>query len=56
MAGTAVSSALLEICTYRLRGGTTEAFHATVVEQAAPLLREFGVDSAAHYAASEPAL
>ncbi|MEP7019276.1 MAG: NIPSNAP family protein [Pseudonocardiales bacterium] len=44
MADTAVSSALLEIRTYRLQGGTTEAFHATVAEQAAPLLREFGVD------------
>ncbi|MDT4977833.1 MAG: hypothetical protein QOG98_3591 [Pseudonocardiales bacterium] len=44
MEATALTSLLLEIRTYRLRSGYTEAFHATVAERAAPLLRDFGVD------------
>jgi hypothetical protein len=44
MDATAVSSPLLEIRTYRLKTGTTEAFHATVAERAAPLLAQFGLD------------
>lgn len=44
MDATAAGSPLLEIRTYRLKPGTTEAFHATVAEHAAPLLAQFGVD------------
>ncbi|MDQ2749262.1 MAG: NIPSNAP family protein [Actinomycetota bacterium] len=44
MDATVLSSFLLEIRTYRLKAGTTEAFHATVAERVAPLLHEFGLD------------
>lgn len=35
---------ILEIRTYRLRTGTTDAFHQVFLDQARPLLREFGID------------
>jgi NIPSNAP protein len=35
---------LLEIRTYRLKPNERAAYHRVVVEQAAPLLRRFGID------------
>lgn len=35
---------VVEIRTYRLRPGSTEAFHRVVTEQSVPLLLQFGVD------------
>ena len=39
-----MSDRVLEIRTYRLRAGTTAAFHQVFLDQALPLLREFGLD------------
>jgi hypothetical protein len=39
-----VTERLLEIRTYRLLPATTDAFHQVFLEQARPLLQEFGVD------------
>jgi hypothetical protein len=39
-----VTDRLLEIRTYRLLPETTKAFHQVFLEQARPLLTEFGVD------------
>ena len=35
---------VLEIRTYRLKAGTSDAFHQLVVEQSVPLLRRFGIE------------
>jgi NIPSNAP len=39
-----MSERVLEIRTYRLHAGERDAYHRVVLEQARPLLAEFGVD------------
>lgn len=39
---------LIEIRSYRLKPGTTAAFHEVVTTAALPLLREWGMDVVAH--------
>ena len=39
-----MAQVVLEIRTYRLKGGSEEAFHRVVAEQSVPLLSRFGID------------
>jgi hypothetical protein len=37
-------TAVIEICTYKLKPGTGPAFHRTVVEESLPMLERWGVE------------